>query len=379
MKIGILTQPLHNNYGGLLQAYALQTTLKRLGHDAWLINREFKKRTIIRKIASFAKWIIFNYVFNRKYSRFSPSPKEKEIISIHTSEFIRKHIKPITNKIECTRELKKLNRQGFDAYIVGSDQVWRPAYSPCITNYFLDFCENQSNIKRISYAASFGVDNWEFTPRQTIKCVKLAKKFDSVSVREYSGVDLCRKYLETDAVHVLDPTMLLDVADYMKLIEDEKEEKIPGNLFVYILDETNEKQSIVDKVSAELNLIPFSIMPKKKLTRDTKKSINDCIFPPVTRWIKGFMDAEFVITDSFHGTVFAIIFNKPFITIANKTRGLTRFTSLLRIFDLEHRIITNSNEINDKLLDEKINFDKLNKIRKKQQLKAFEVLSILKN
>ena len=362
MKIGILTQPLRNNYGGILQAYALQTTLKRRGHDPWIINREYPEPSRLRKALSNFKWVIFSLIFNK-----SNRSKEREIITQHTSQFIKSYINPITQKLTKSKHLRKLGKQGFDAFIIGSDQVWRPSYSPCITNYFLDFTENWENVKRLAYAASFGVDDWEFTQEQTIKCSKLIQMFDAVSVREDSGIDLCKKYFGVEAVHLLDPTMLLDAEDYKKIIEAENEPLSQGNLMVYILDETTEKKEIVQTIASKLNLFSFYLMPELNLPRSANSPIEKYIFPSVTSWLKGFIDANFVVTDSFHGTIFSIIFNKPFIAIGNEDRGLARFSSLLKMFNLEHRLIINRSNLNKELIHEKINWEQINQSLEKKR------------
>ena len=205
-----------------------------------------------------------------------------------------------------------LRKYHFDAYLVGSDQVWRPIYSYCLSNYFLDFTIGQ-HVKRIAYAASFGTSKWEFTEGQTTRCAALAKQFDAISVREDSGVVLCKKYLGVDAVHLLDPTMLLNKEDYIRLVEQEQIPSSEKKLMTYILDQSEEKQAIVRKISQTLSLSPNVVMPEKNFAQVGKKDIDQCVFPPVTDWLRGFMDAEYVVTDSFHGTVFSIIFNKPFV------------------------------------------------------------------
>ncbi len=111
---------------------------------------------------------------------------------------------------------------------------------------FLDFVKGQ-NVKRLSYAASFGTDKWEFTPQQTAICSPLAQKFDLVTVREGSGVKLCKDHLGVNAVHVLDPTMLLTKEDYISLIEAEK--GTPGSWYSLLLHPRSsfEKDSFYSK------------------------------------------------------------------------------------------------------------------------------------
>lgn len=376
MKIGILTQPLHTNFGGLLQAYALQKVLKDMGHEACTISidRESKELGLI-KYLSIVKRILFRILKKEKnIIRVWPTIKEEKIIRKNTNRFIQENINT-TSKIFSNKKISLLKKYHFDAFIVGSDQVWRPMYSPCLPIYFLDFLKDINSIKRIAYAASFGVDHWEYTNEQTIQCASLASRFDAISVREDSAISLCNTYLKVKAIHVLDPTMLLTKEDYIRLIENDNIPKSKGTLMTYILDRSSDKEDIIQKISNELRLIPFSIIPKAKFVEAGKKHITDCIFPPVTEWIRGFMDAEYVVTDSFHGTVFSIIFNKPFITIGNQDRGMTRFTSLLKIFRLQERLIASSKELTIQLINTRIDFNRANRIKEIEQKHSFEFLN----
>jgi len=114
-------------------------------------------------------------------------------------------------------------------------------------------------------------------------------------------------------------------------------------------------------------------MQPKKFYDKERKGINDCVFPPVEEWIRGFIDAEFVVTDSFHGTVFSILFNKPFVSIGNKGRGLSRFTSLLKMFKLENRLIFNSEYCNLDNLNS-IDWERTNSILRDKREKSLRFL-----
>lgn len=263
MKIGIITQPLHTNYGGLLQNYALQQALNRLGHNPVTLDQKNTAIPLWRIIASCIKTFLLKLVgkgSDRQYP-FQVDDEKKAYIRQHINRFIEKYIVH-TEPFKYAEEFRSytVNHQ-LDALIVGSDQVWRPIYNRNILCSFLDFAKGL-NMKRLTYAASFGVDYWEFSQHQTEQAQELIHDFDAVSVREHSGIDLCRKYLGCDAVHVLDPTMLLDKEDYIRLVENEHEPVSKGNLFTYILDESDEKKRIIEKVSSELNLQPFTSMPK---------------------------------------------------------------------------------------------------------------------
>lgn len=376
MKIGILTQPLHNNYGGLLQAYALQFILKRMGHKAWTVDIPMENAKegyyfYFINTLSIIRRFILRYLFSKPVAvRVWPTEENKRIFSQHTRRFINENIRT-TSKIDGMSQLSLLKKYNFDVYIVGSDQVWRPKYSPGLPHFFLDFLDDKDPVKRITYAASFGVENWEFTPEQTDICAVLAKKFNAISVREDSAVYLCEKHLGVHATHVLDPTFLLDKGDYITLVEKDNIPEYKGALISYVLDLTPEKRKIINQASTILGLETSFI---NKLTTVDKKESNDCIFPPVTQWLRGFMDAEFVITDSFHGTVFSIIFNKPFLCIGNEGRGMARFVSMLKIFGLESRVITSLHEINEELIKQSINWISVNAILSKRKAEATRFL-----
>lgn len=374
MKIGIVTLPFNTNYGGILQAYALQQVLKDMGHEVLTINRSTRGMSLKLKILSFTKRFIQKQLLRKNVVvRTWPLLKEETVIGQHTNRFIAENI-TTTPLFKTESDFSRLNEFGFEAYVVGSDQVWRPKYSPNFENHFLDFAKNQTGIKRIAYAASFGVDDWEFTPEQTKKCSLLAKKFDAVAVREDSAVELCRQYLGVDAIQVPDPTLLLPKTKYEELVEQENIKQLNGNLTVYVLDLTNEKKQLISRVASELGLKPISTMPAMSFKEAGKNQIEKAIFPPLTNWIRGFMDAEFVVTDSFHGTVFSIIFNKPFIAVGNSKRGMSRFQSLLKMFKLEDRLIEPSAGNLVEIINKPIDFKEVNTIIKKQQLDAFTFL-----
>lgn len=369
MKIGVLTLKLETNYGGLLQAYALQTTLQRMGHNPVFLQRYNADLHKLSwgSIARYSKMMVARLKGTKV---FIPAQQSIETIKQNTDIFVNGYFSrsPI---LRSTRALKSYTeKEGFDAYVVGSDQVWRPGYSTCLPNYFLDFAE-KSNVKRVAYAASFGVDKWEFRPKDEKVCVPLAQKFDAISVREESGVRLCREHLGVTATPVLDPTLLLNKSDYVKLIEEAGEEKRKGNLFCYVLDKAKVMDDVVNYVSNETGLTPFFTMPKYKLNKENEKNhLEECVFPRVTEWLRSFMDADMVITDSFHGCVFSILFNKPFWVVGNQTRGMARFDSLLSAFDLKSRMVT-VDSIKEVNINTPIDWDKVE--NKRNELREISI------
>ena len=339
MKIGILTLPLHTNYGGILQAYALQTVLEQMGHEVCLIEKRRKpaQLSLWKTPWTYGKRIYKNITghsipifYEQKINREAP------VIRRYTDKFINKYIKR-----KFIDDFSDIQRQDFDAMIVGSDQVWRPEYFiDKIEHAYLDFTQRW-NIKRIAYAASFGTDDWLYTDRQTEKCKRLIHYFDAVSVREKSGVDFCRKYFDIEAKHILDPTMLLAVEEYIRIFKIIGTPQSNGTLLSYILDETPSKLSLINRIAIELDLVPFKVYSNIK---NYNEPISKRIQPPVEQWLRGFYDAEFIVTDSFHACVFAILFNKPFVVIGNEKRGMSRLSSLLEIFGLYDRLITGATE-----------------------------------
>jgi len=380
MKIGILTHSLKNNYGGLLQNYALQVVLKQMGHEVLTVDR-MKNTPFSVKIKSILKRGLRKVSGENVKLRAWTTKKEDDIINQYTRGFVNRHIST-TRTVYSSNDLENIHSEyGFDGYIVGSDQVWRRnGYGN--DNEFLDFVSNVNDIKKIAYSASFGIDNWNYTKDETEKYARLAKLFDNISVREKSGIDLCKNYLGVEAIQMPDPTMLLDKEDYIDLVKKAGIQQSQGDLFTYILDRSNDKKKIVNEVSEQLSLTPFEVMPEQSFMVDLPKGqkfdINKCKFPRVEEWLRAFMDAKFVITDSFHGTVFALLFNKPFISIQNAKRGSTRFHSLLSLFDLQERLITDNDQFNTQLVFNKIDYSKVEEKRKmlKEQAQVFLTLAL---
>lgn len=378
MKIGILTQPLRTNYGGLLQNYALQQILIRAGHEVETLDQQNRQVGWLHAQLFRIKMHLLHLLLPARYRkpRYSPSSKELAIIQRNTNHFIECYIKrtPSIHAADGFRAVAEAKQ--YDAYVVGSDQCWRPCYNQFLSAMFLDF-DLRPGIKRIAYAASFGTDRWELTPAQTQMAAPLARKFDLVTVREDSGVSLCKDHLGVEAVHVLDPTMLLTKEDYIRLIEQEHEPKSAGTLFNYILDPDAKKTAFIQKVAAQHGLTPFQVLPKyqteTRTKEDIKQRIEDCVFPGVTAWLRAFMDAEMTIVDSFHGMVFSILFNKPFWAIGNAQRGMSRFTSLLKVFHLEDRLL-DTNHLDGVDLKTPIDWKMVNAILDEQRKESKKLL-----
>ena len=256
------------------------------------------------------------------------------------------------------------DEQHFDAFVVGSDQVWRPRYNDSLYINYLGFVKS-GRTKKISYAASFGVDNWEYTPEETALCKALAGRFNAISVREKSGIDLCDKYFNTKACQVLDPTMLLRREDYVGLCDKNKIHS-DNTLFVYLLDDTQEKRQIAEDIARKMQLEMYYFMPETKLNHICNEAdLQKASFKSIEDWLLGFCNCRYVLCDSFHGTVFSILFNKPFSVISNGKRGNTRFDSLLSVFNLQDRLVNDINDTHNCITD--IDWENVNPILEHQR------------
>lgn len=366
MKIAILTQPICNNYGGILQNYALQTLLERRGHTVITLNYPVFVRysgSRLRHILSICK---------RAMQRLTGHPEivwidiatelRKQVELSHIQKaFLDKRLHLITIQSPITWE--QVDGMGVDAFVVGSDQVWRPRYNTGhLSNLFLDFAKGR-NVKRYAFAASLGTDVWEYDASQTVQCAALAKQFDAISVREASGVTLCHNYLGVEASHVLDPTLMLEAEDYLCLCYGN--EYPQGNyIAVYILDYTKKMMALLNEVSCQLNT------PLHFIGRFTKKG-----YPGIESWLEGIVHAKYVITDSFHGTVFSIIFQKQFVTLGNAIRGNSRFSSLFTTLGITEDRQCRDVSTTVRQLKEEIDYNAINKKRVEMQVLSTQFLT----
>lgn len=330
MKIGILTLPLHTNYGGILQAYALYQTLESLGHKPYFFIIDRSNFLGINKLLKKGVNALL-HIFDSRYVSISQCCR----ISMQKIDyFIEKNICNVIPLDVFHESLKSEQiRDKIDAIIVGSDQIWRPEYSKDVRLYYLKFAK-EWNIKKIAYAASFGGNKWNYSKELSKECSCLLKDFNGVSVRESDAIDLCKTNFDVTPKLVLDPTFLLKTNQYYDICKDYiKNEHV---VLSYLLDEDNFKNEVLKEVCKLKKLEVKSNLKKQYCGHDIRK-----IVPlwGVDEWLANFYSSDFVVTDSYHGCVFSIIFNKPFIVILNELRGISRFKTILNIFGLENRII----------------------------------------
>lgn len=353
--------PLKYNYGGILQAFALQTVLERMGNEVFVVRKSnyVQEKTfwsspliiLIRFIKKSIKRII-----GRKHVVFYEKEANNEFryLTQNTWPFVEKYIKTVY-----TKDWFLVPKNDFDCLIVGSDQVWRKEfienYGIPVSRLFLDYAKDW-NVIRISYAASFGIDSWDYSKEETKKCRDLVNMFNAISVREESGISLCKNNLGVDAQCVLDPTMLLNINDYINLINKAQIESLDeGYVVSYLLDPSGEKNLVYD------HIVDFYQSPRYIMVGNpwSIKNISERQLPAIEQWLNAFWKSKFVFTDSFHGTVFSIIFNRPFIVFRNSYRGNARIESLLHLFGLENRLVDSVGEC-DKILSTPIAWNEVN-------------------
>lgn len=326
MKIAIITLPLHTNYGGLLQAYALKAALESLGNEVTVVDIKDKMPLPVWYKAPFI------YASRALKKMLRPSSgvevfrelnfrRELPLRSSKTRTFVDRCISP-----RVVSSYSDLKAGEYEVFVVGSDQVWRPRYFGRIEDAFLKFTDGWS-VKRVAYAASFGTDQLEYEYESLEVCSKLLAGFDAVSVREDVAVGMCEEWFGYEgASHVLDPVMLLDADVYRTLGAGAAEHPCEGKVMTYFLDPSHEKDCVVDFI-AEIT------------GKNVVQTLQGYVVPPVEQWLAGFCDADYVVTDSFHGCVLSMLLHKRFVAVGNSLRGMARMSSLMSMFGLDGRLV----------------------------------------
>lgn len=268
-------------------------------------------------------------------------------------------IAPLANN---RRDMKKYNNE-CDTFILGSDQL----LNNNLYNWFDKFMQFdwvQNNKKKIAYSTSFGTDYIWGSDNDRAELAYFLQQFDAISVREDSAVQLAEKYYQVKATLVLDPVFLVPTNTYHELIKNHATYNNDNNsLFVYILNPTKEKSDAFLFAAKQLNLNIHAAGDGavEEQNECDLWGIKTTFGLSIEQWLTYINNSKFIITDSFHGTCFAIIFKKPFISICNSDRGETRFTSLLKTLDLEERFIKNETELfsRSELFTEEIDYDKV--------------------
>ncbi len=383
MRICLINLVIDTNYGGNLQRFALCRFLTKIGHDVTYIPT-YSKRYIP---SGLKKYLIYlKRFFSKLIGKYhNPINLEKRIEREYAIQmpqiinFIKTYIpcykKAFTESDGIYEDMKELNNENFDAFIVGSDQIWRSSPKRNIEHFFLDFIHNEK-ARKIAYAVSFGDNGEGYTHSQITNCGNLIKKFNGISFRENAGLDIAIRFnwtLPNKVPIVLDPTLLLTPNDYNLLLNNStiKESK---HIFCYILDINEQKRELITKISSIINknvIIIDSLFPNINNDKEIIK------LPSIETWLSLVKGADFVITDSFHGTMFSILFNRPFITVLNKNRGTERYQPILHKLKLDNRLLSEEqlSSISKDYITEPINWDYINQVLETERKISTEFLN----
>lgn len=347
MKIIILTLPLNENYGGILQTIALQKHLKNEGHNAKtfryipVIEGASRIKTYINKL----RWL-FYHIKNR-YCPCDFIAKRLNAKAHFYRSFLTANMDE-TPMCYCIGQIANNRKWETDSWIVGSDQVWRFSTGNNSAFWMLDFIPEKTRRNSISYAASFGSSQLNISDEKIRLLSRYAQEFKTLSVRETQGCILCQEHFHVEAQIVPDPTLLLTAADYIKMSEATgiKWPKDYQGQYIayYVLDMTPEKWKYLEQLSEKSGMPLVDMMYNRLL--DSQQILRR----PIEQWLDVIRNANYVVTDSFHGTVFSIIFNKNFSVFNNKHRGSDRFTTLLNILNTEENMVSPLEEPNFRII-----------------------------
>lgn len=337
MKCGILTFHRAQNYGAILQAYALQTTLEKLGAESEVIDYRCQ--------------FIENYY---KPISFENIPSARKIASIFLRNgrikdnrsgfdtFINNHLKTSETIYKSKDQLKE-SVDKYDMFFTGSDQVWSYITAGFDRAYFLDFVNAPK--KKSSYAASFGVE--KIPDEYKAEYINLISDFSHISVREEQGAHIINELLNIKPQVVLDPTLLLNRDDWSQISSSNKEKE--EYLLVYLMAETKGILTLAKQLAKKKNLkiiyLNDRIFKRRGMQNRSRTSVND--------WISLFLNASCVVTNSFHGLAFSINFEKEFYVqyLPAPAKVNSRLENALNIFRLRERLVESSVAFSEKEVD----------------------------
>ena len=367
LLIGIITHWRgKDNYGQILQVFALQNVLKNMGHNVYLIkyissgpDQRSKTEKILRILSVFNPYKLIIYWRERK-KKYLLSKEWKEHPR-NFENFFDHYIN--TTDILYTIDTLKKNPPLADVLICGSDQVWNKLES----SYFLNF--GPQNILRIAYAASFGAAS--YSKLQIKRLYHLLQPINHIMVREPEGIEICRKAGRTDAQCSPDPTLLIQVTEYLRIA------KLPNQtkkyLLLYLLGNRHDINiNLIYEFAKKENLEIIYIASQGQVDKYPK------VYPSIEEWLGYICQAEYVITNSFHGTVFSILFNRYFLTIpliGHSAKMNSRITTLFKTYNMENRFFDNNID-NIKI---PINYNRINILLKNQRNNALNLLNNILN
>jgi len=348
MKAGILTLNSAHNFGASLQAYALQKTLENLGFETKIINYRYKKIDNVYNPYRRSKKGLLNIWFYLSRIKLHTLDKYK-ITKYYNYETFFKEYFNLTPPYKTLNQLMDVEWD-YDFYLCGSDQIWSAHITRGLQPpYFLDFLPEDS--KKIAYAASLGTDTINEYDIPLFK--QYLFNIDNISIREQSSIKSLKECTDKTLDVTIDPTLLLEKEDYDELKIDPSF-KDKDYIFVYVIDRNEELYKIAEKISQEENLPVVLSSPYIKPEKIFKKQM-DPVWDMGPREFLGVLaNAKYVVTNSFHGNIFSIIYQKPFISAPHQVTS-ARVLQFLEKINLKQVLFTDSNEFGN-IKDVKIDY-----------------------
>ncbi len=364
-KVGLFTFSWIDNPGSVLQAYALKTVLEEKGLSVSVLNYQntlWADFRLIRGIDTFPRKI-WTWRKKKIYKWRKLERKHKEKMGLYEN-FQKEYLKidsPAVKPDDLSRRAAKL-----DALIVGSDQIWNydlPLVDSC---YFAGF--PKAPAKRYSYAASFG--KVDFDEERVSEASELLKQFSRISVREKSGQALAERLSGKKVSVHLDPTLLLTADVWEKL---ETEPPLRNYVFVYLREKSDVISEYAQKIASERGLQVVSIIRGKMTSPEEKEALGP------QEWLGYIHHADIVLTNSFHGICFSLIFEKEFKVFALeksewRKRSNTRLESIIELLDLQNAVQPESDDGSGQTALPEIQYEKVNSILEKERKSAFEYI-----
>ena len=369
-----------DNYGQLLQAYALQQTIMKIGHYPYIIRYGFHEylkpvHTPFIQIPSVPPpppsfWEHIHWPWKHR-TYVTPGSKSNR----HFDDFRSQHLNLSQYVYNTVEDLRKYPPVA-DCYLTGSDQVWAQLLSKENNKtFFLDF--GPKELKRIAYAPSFAINEYP-TELCDILAHELAK-FDALSVRELSGVEICHK-VGYEAKLVLDPTLLLAAHAYIKLSQESQPISSKKYCFVYHVNVSSPEELYWEKFhqyNKGKGLKAYAVHANQSQNENIEFLDNaEYIYPNIQEWIAWIRNAQYVLTSSFHGMIFSILLHKPFaICLRTKSMfaGNDRVTTLLSSLGLENRIVTRESPVND-IIQQRTNWKAVDRRLQALRLESIDFL-----
>lgn len=336
-----------SNYGSLLNGYAVYQILKGMNLDVLMLNKHTAKK---------GDWEIYGTHNEKFIKNFYPTENISPVIPFS--------------------QLGELNRY-CDTFLAGSDQIWAYGINRIFDlAYMLNFVDD--NKRKISFASSFGHED-DGTPADKYEAIRnLLHRFNAISVREQSGVRLCHEKYGVKATLVLEPVFCVNKQVYQDLEKHSHIVLDEPYILSYILDPTEEKRDAINYYAKASGKKAINILDGDPRVYEKNRRILNLpnTLDPIGAedFIKLFIHADFIITDSFHGTAFSIIFEKSFLAISNPRRGSVRFKDILERFNLISRLTDSKNIQRDEKNLEKINFSEANKVIIEERARSIEWL-----